>query len=142
MNLKKLQNLPNLPIGKGLNVIRWFKGVAPCPPIFAELALAYRCNLNCRFCYQSKDKRENFPDMNIEDAKAIEENIRNSFNFKPRIHLFDGKPSINKDFIKILKYFSEKKYKISMTTNGVDIDKYIKFLATIIRCCRNKDIFN
>jgi radical SAM protein with 4Fe4S-binding SPASM domain len=63
--------------------------------------------------------------MNIEDVKVIEENIDRSFVLRPRIHLFGGEPTINKDFVEILNYFSERKYKISMTTNGVNIKGHI-----------------
>lgn len=106
-----------------------FRGYSPVSPRFVELLLTYKCNLSCEFCYQAREKRETFPDMKIEDAKVIEENIRKSFYFKPRIHLFGGEPSVNKDFMKILRYFSNKGYKVSLTTNGVDIDKFIQGLA-------------
>ncbi len=62
--------------------------------------------------------------MSISDAKIIERNIRKSFNFKPRIHFFGGEPTVNTDFVEILKYFSNSGYKISMTTNGINLLKY------------------
>ena len=128
MNLKKIQNLPNTPINKLLNTIRWFKGHSPLL-LNACINITYRCNLNCEFCYQDKKKKEIFPDMSIKDAVIIEENIREAFKFKPRIHLFGGEPTINSDFVKILNYFSEKNYRISMTTNGITFDKYIDELT-------------
>lgn len=126
MNLKKLQNLPNTPVGKIFNTITWFKGYSPFLPRYIQLLLTYKCNLNCSFCYQPKEKKENFPDMNMEDVRIIEENIRKSYKLKPKIHLFGGEPTINKDFVKILRFFSEKNYKVSFTTNGWDINKYIE----------------
>lgn len=129
MNLKPLQNLHNTPIGKLLYWIEMFRGYSPVSPRLVELLLTYKCNLSCEFCYQAREKRETFPDMKIEGAKVIEENIRKSFYFKPRIHLFGGEPSVNRDFMKILRYFSNKGYKVSLTTNGVDIDKFIQGLA-------------
>ncbi len=131
MNLKKLQNLPNIKIGKALYLAQLFEGYNIIPPRFIVIVLTYRCNLNCYFCYQSKEKGKTFPDMNIDDAKILEENISKSFYFKPRIHLFGGEPTINKDFVEILKYFSEKGYKTSLTTNGINMNKYGNILAAI-----------
>jgi len=93
--------------------------------VYVELLLTYRCNLNCDFCYQSPEKRTRFPDMSLGDAQAIESNIRRSFRFKPRIHLFGGEPTLNGSFREILKYFSDKGYRISMTTNGEDVERVV-----------------
>ena len=130
MNLKKIQNLPNTSAGRLLNVIRRFRGYSPLL-LSACLSITYRCNLSCEFCYQAGKKKEAFPDMSVKDAVMIERNIRGAFNFKPRIHLFGGEPTVNSDFVKILKYFSQKNYRISMTTNGVTLDKYVDELAAI-----------
>jgi radical SAM protein with 4Fe4S-binding SPASM domain len=59
----------------------------------------------------------------------IEKNIREAFTFTPRIHLFGGEPTVNKDFIEIFRYFSRKKYIISMTSNGENIDEYVDMLS-------------
>lgn len=114
-----------------LNGLRIFKGHNPLPPMFVELLLTYRCNMSCTFCYQDREKRKDFPDLSLEDAMAIEENLRNSFKFKPRIHLFGGEPTVNEDFFGILKLFSEKGYKISITTNGLELDKYLRDLTLL-----------
>jgi len=129
MNLKRLQNMPNTRIGKILNLVWLFRGYAPFSPRFVELLLTYRCNLNCEFCYQARNKRDKFPDMSLEDAARIEQNIRRSFLFKPRIHFFGGEPTVNKDFIGILRYFSGKNYKLSLTTNGINLKYLAKELA-------------
>ncbi len=118
-------------IGRIFNVLFLFGGRAITPPLFVELLLTYRCNLSCEFCYQAPNKREIFPDMSLDDAKAIEENIRKSFFRRPRIHLFGGEPTVNKDFLAIAKYFSGEGYKLSLTSNGVDIDKYVEELSKI-----------
>lgn len=130
MNLKKIQNLPNTKTGKILNLIRFFGGHSP---LFLSvcLAITYRCNSDCEFCYQPREKRKVFPDMNIQDVAMIEGNIRKLFNFIRRIHLFGGEPTVNKYFLEILHYFSEKKYKISLTTNGIDIDRFVQEFAAI-----------
>jgi radical SAM protein with 4Fe4S-binding SPASM domain len=128
MNLKKIQNLPNEPIGKLFNGIRWFKGYSPLL-LSVCLNITYRCNLICEFCYQDPKKRETFPDLTLKDAMIIEKNIRGAYSFAPRIHLFGGEPTVNNDFVRILKYFSQKNYIISLTTNGVTLDQYVDELA-------------
>lgn len=128
MNLKKIQNLPNTPAGKLFNLLKWFKGFNPVC-LSACLIISYKCNLNCDFCYQAKEKKEALYDMTIDDVIMIEKNIRTAFNFKPIVHIFGGEPTVNKDFINILRYFSREKYLISITTNGENIDQYIPEIA-------------
>ena len=131
MNLKELQNFQNTGLGKILNGVRLFRGYSPIPPLAAFLILTYRCNLNCHFCFQSRERREAYPDMSIEDVQLIEKNFSNSFIYKPRIHLFGGEPTINKDFPEIVKYLGGKGYRMSMTTNGVGIHDCIEPLLAV-----------
>lgn len=125
MNLKEFQIFAGRQAERVLSLATFFRGYNPLPPLFIELLLTYKCNLNCDFCYQAREKRKTFPDMNIEDCRTIERNIKESFKLKPRVHLFGGEPTVNDDFRAILNYFSDKGYRISITTNGIDIDKYI-----------------
>ena len=127
MNLKKLEILSSKLTKWLFNITRFFKGYNILSPLYVELLLTYRCNFNCDFCYQA-DKRRLFPDMSLEDAAAIENNIVKSFGFKPRIHLFGGEPTVNDNFGAILQYFSDEAYRISMTTNGENVDKYMDIL--------------
>jgi radical SAM protein with 4Fe4S-binding SPASM domain len=131
MNLKELQNFQNTGVGNILNVVRLFGGYSPIPPLAAFLILTYRCNLNCHFCFQSRERREAYPDMSIEDVRLIEENFRKSFFYKPRIHLFGGEPTINRDFPEIVKYLGGKGYRLSLTTNGVGIHDCIEPLLAV-----------
>ncbi|MCD4701213.1 MAG: radical SAM protein, partial [Candidatus Aegiribacteria sp.] len=125
ITLKKLQNISSTRLRRMLHVVKAFKGRSPLYPRFIQLLLTYKCNANCPFCYQDSEKKK-ISDMSIGDAQIIERNIRKSFNFKPRIHFFGGEPTVNTDFVEILKYFSYAGYKISMTTNGIDLLKYGK----------------
>ncbi len=67
--------------------------------------------------------------MTLSDAKAIESNIRKSFHFKPLIHLFGGEPTVNPEFEEILKFFSDSGYRVSMTTNGLNLPEHIKAIV-------------
>ena len=123
LNLKKIQNLPNTRIGKVLNFLRWFRGYAITPPLFVELFLTDKCNLSCSYCYQLSREKRDSQDMTLKDAIKIERNIRPRFFIKPRIYIFGGEPTCNKDFFKILEYFSRKKYKVFFITNALNLSE-------------------
>lgn len=128
ITLKKLQNISSTRFRRLLHVVKVFKGRSPVYPRFVQLLLTYKCNANCPFCYQDAEKKK-IPDMSISDAQIIERNIRKSFNFKPRIHFFGGEPTVNADFVEILKHFSNSGYRISMTTNGINLLKFGREIA-------------
>ncbi|MBN3032599.1 MAG: radical SAM protein [Candidatus Saganbacteria bacterium] len=131
MNLKKLQNLPNTFAGKLLNLVFLFGGYAPLAPRFVELLPTYRCNLRCEFCYQAPEKRDRYPDLTLAGARRIEENLRRSFRHRPRIHLFGGEPTVNRDFMEIVRLFAGCGYRLSLTTNGVELGKYLAGLQAV-----------
>jgi len=121
VNIKTLQNLPNTLIGKALGVLRRPGGRAATQPFYVELCLTYRCNYSCSYCYQAPEKRNAFPDMSMEDIRGLEENMRVSFRFRPRIYLFGGEPTLHPRFMEILGYFSGRGYRVSFATNGVGL---------------------
>ncbi len=131
MNVKQLQNLHNTPLWHVIRPLTIFDGRSVLPPLFVSLILTYRCNLNCEFCYQDKTKRETFGDLTLEDVKSIEKNIQKSFFPKPRIHLFGGEPTVNSDFLEIVKFFDENGYSTYITTNGIGIGKYAETLMSL-----------
>ncbi|MBF0594435.1 MAG: radical SAM protein [Candidatus Omnitrophica bacterium] len=131
MNNKIWQNLHNkFPgLGRLFHGLSVFKGHTPVSPRFILLFLTYKCNLNCPFCIQSREESAEHPDMTLDDARLIAANISRSFHSKPRIHLFGGEPTVNKDFLKILKLFSDSGFHLSLTTNGLKVKEIIKDLA-------------
>ncbi|GEM_PF-3553907 len=126
--LKRLQNVSSTKLKKILHVCKYFNGRSPLNPLFVQLLLTYKCNAHCPFCYQAEDKKS-IPDMTPENAAAIEKNIRKSFTFKPLIHFFGGEPTVNKNFPEILDYFSKTGYRLSMTTNGINLPRYKKAIV-------------
>jgi radical SAM protein with 4Fe4S-binding SPASM domain len=134
MNLKQIQNLPNTLLGKPLNLIRYFNGYSPLL-LDICLCITYKCNLNCDFCYQKRDKGTLFSDMTIEEATLIEQNIRKSFPLGRRIHIFGGEPTINIYFSEILKLFSYYNYKISFTCNDTNIVNFTDTISKLKNLC-------
>ncbi len=78
------------------------------------LALNYKCNLNCKHCYNPK----NMPDceINFETAKKIIDEAYEFNNYK--VMLSGGECTVNKDFLKIAKYIREKYLNLYILTNG------------------------
>lgn len=130
LSQKFLQNLPNTPVGKGLNVIRLFDGYT-LPPYKILLFLTYRCNLRCTFCLQ-KDKRSELvqknPELSLEQWQNALQRLKESFPIKPSIHLFGGEPMKYPEFEGFLKIISENEIKYSITTNGF----YLKDSAELL----------
>lgn len=128
ITLKRLQNVSSTRLRWILHACRYFNGRSPLYPRFVQLLLTYKCNANCSFCYQAPQKKS-IPDMTLSDAKTIENNIRKSFTFRPLIHLFGGEPTVNPEFEEILRFFSDSGYRVSMTTNGLNILEHKKAIV-------------
>ncbi len=114
-----MQNLPGTGFGKMLDPLRWFNGYALLPPLYLELAITYRCDLDCGYCYQDPARRTSYPDMMLEDVKRLSTDIKRSFHIKPRIYVFGGEPAVNPDFVQILEFLSGEGYKFFFATNGI-----------------------
>ncbi len=80
------------------------------------IALGYRCNNNCRFCYAA-EKRDRFKAMSTEQVKAfLERGRERNSTF---VDFLGGEPTIRKDIIELVKFAKDLGYKtISFTTNG------------------------
>jgi len=118
-NVKRVQDLPNTRAGRVFRAVRWTGGYAPWPPLYVELALTYRCNLDCPYCYQDARQRTTAGDMTIDGLRRIERGIRSSFRIRPRLYLFGGEPTLHPDFLEILEFLAAKGYNLSLTTNGI-----------------------
>ena len=108
--------------------------------------LTFRCNLDCEYC-TNKYLNGEFPcsdEMNFEEwVKAIEK-----FDL-PIMHIYftGGEPTLHPDFSKILNYFLEKDYSVTLFTNLTNYR--IKELITTDHFCihttrhagRSKDKF-
>jgi uncharacterized protein len=108
-----------------------------------ELMLTDSCNLSCKYCYCSSQKRKNTNNSDIfMDENTVKRSLDSFFSLvgnakKTRILMFGGEPLLNKkSFLYAIKYANKvaakKKIKIdySITTNGVMLDQNI---AEILR---------
>ena len=79
------------------------------------LQLGYNCNLKCNHCFN--DKKHNNYELNFELAKkAIDQAYEIGII---KVGLTGGECTINKDFLKIIRYIREKHLSFGINTNGV-----------------------
>ncbi len=79
-----------------------------------NLELNYKCNLNCKHCYNHKNMDEYF--ISFEQAKK---SVDEAYNLGIiRVVLTGGECMLNKDFIKIAGYIRSKYLNLYVSTNG------------------------
>ena len=74
------------------------------------------CNLNCPHCYSRKLMQKN---ISFQELKKI---ILKFPNLK-KVNFGTGESILNKDFLKIIDFLSERNLAIALTTNGLSVDK-------------------
>lgn len=101
------------------------------------LHLTENCNLNCKYCYQKKIKKE----LKFDDIKSIIDIESKKDEKKSTICFFGGEPLLRKDIVyKTIEYAKkvEKdtgfKFKYQMNTNGTLLD------AEFLNCIKENNI--
>ncbi|MBA7492672.1 GTP 3',8-cyclase [subsurface metagenome] len=122
MNIKKfIHQKPKL-----FNLSQIF-GSCAFQSFFLLVHLTLDCNCHCQNCYQKNNpfytSRNDF--IKLLDFKDILEDIRSSFFIKPNLHFFGGEPLLNPYFGQILSLAQGYKMEMSLTTNGILLDKYL-----------------
>ena len=90
-------------------------------PVLSEVAVTYRCNLNCEFCYVGdKDYRE----LNTDDTKKILFKIYHEAKI-PSVSFTGGEPLLRKDIYTLVEYASKIGLWTNIITNGTLLTKQI-----------------
>lgn len=90
-----------------------------------------RCNFSCSYCadfiHDNYSAHVPFNNMKIFVDKIVE-------RYGTNIHwsLTGGEPTLNPDFIKLLEYLQDKKYHISVCTNGSRTIDYLKQMYDLV----------
>ncbi len=96
-----------------------FRGDLNTYPILSEIAITYRCNLKCEFCYVgAKDSKE----LNTSDMKKIIYKIYNEAKV-PSVSFTGGEPLLRKDIVSLVAYASEIGLWTNLITNGTLFDR-------------------
>lgn len=102
----------------------WMMKLRKVVAITMEVSSA--CNLNCVFCPVG-NKKVAPKLMSIGDHKKIIDLLPKSV--KILRYAYRGDPTMNPDFVKMIKYASQKGFKTDVSTNGMIIDRYVDQLV-------------
>jgi radical SAM protein with 4Fe4S-binding SPASM domain len=87
-------------------------------PVLSEIALTYRCNLSCQFCYAGCGCRKTEArEMNAEQAFRILDIIRYEAQV-PSVSFTGGEPVLRGDLIRIIRYAKSLNMWTNLITNG------------------------
>lgn len=91
-----------------------FNGQVNEYPVLSEVAVTYRCNLGCRFCYVG---REPAREMNTNDAKKVLLRIRREAQV-PSVSFTGGEPLLRRDLCALVAYATDIGMWTNVITNG------------------------
>jgi len=88
-------------------------------PVLSEIAVTYRCNLRCEFCYIG-DKA--YPELGTSDCKKVLFKIFNEAKV-PSVSFTGGEPLLRKDIVSLVEYASEIGLWTNLITNGTLLEE-------------------
>jgi radical SAM protein with 4Fe4S-binding SPASM domain len=98
-------------------------------PILSEVALTWRCNVKCRFCYASctciaeSDEESGLEELSTKEFKRVLDIIRRDAEV-PSVSFTGGEPMLRKDLTELIAYASGPlKMRVNLITNGTLITK-------------------
>jgi radical SAM protein with 4Fe4S-binding SPASM domain len=96
-------------------------------PVLSELALTYKCNLKCRFCYAgcncTTNPAQSDKELSLTEFKKV---IRTIFEEArvPSISFTGGEPTLRPEILmECIKYAKSLGMRVNLITNGTLIDK-------------------
>ncbi|MBN1355408.1 radical SAM protein [bacterium] len=97
-------------------------------PVLSEIALTYRCNIRCRFCYAAcrQDERRRVRDrsseMNTQSVRRVLRKIRFEGEV-PSVSFTGGEPLLRRDLPDLIRFASRKLgMRVNLITNATMID--------------------
>ncbi len=98
-------------------------------PVLSEVALTWRCNIKCRFCYASctcisePDDESYSDELSTGDVKRVLDMIRHDAEV-PSVSFTGGEPMLRDDITELIAYASGSlKMRLNLITNGTLISK-------------------
>lgn len=93
-------------------------------PVLSEVAITWRCNIKCRFCYASctcttdEEERQDLEELTTEGIKKVLEIIRHDAEV-PSVSFTGGEPVLREDLTELIAYASQSlKMRVNLITNG------------------------
>lgn len=90
-------------------------------PVLSEIALTYRCNLKCKFCYAGCNETANpcgsGKEMNVEQVKQILDRLYQDAKV-PSVSFTGGEPTLCPDLPELVKYAKDLGMRVNLISNG------------------------
>ena len=86
-------------------------------PVLSEIALTYRCNNKCRFCYAFSPYRES-GEMTTEEVKRVIDIIVNDAHV-PSLSFTGGEPTLREDLFDLIAHARQRGLRVNLITNGI-----------------------
>ena len=88
-------------------------------PVLSEIAVTYRCQNRCFFCYASSpDRGREVPEMNTEQVKVILDKIVDQARV-PTVSFTGGEPTLRDDLPELVAYAKSRGLRANLITNGI-----------------------
>ena len=87
-------------------------------PVLSEIALTYRCQNRCTFCYaDSPERGREVPEMTTDEVKVIIDRIFDEAHC-PTVSFTGGEPTLRGDLPELVAYARSKGMRVNLITNG------------------------
>lgn len=88
-------------------------------PVLSEIALTYRCQNRCTFCYANSPQRGSVvPEMSTDEVKVILDRIYDEAHC-PTVSFTGGEPTLRGDLPELVAYAKGKGLRVNLITNGL-----------------------
>jgi radical SAM protein with 4Fe4S-binding SPASM domain len=88
-------------------------------PVLSEIALTYKCQNRCFFCYASSpDRGRDVPEMTTAEVKAVVDKIVDQARV-PTLSFTGGEPTLRDDLVELISYAGERGLRTNLITNGI-----------------------
>lgn len=88
-------------------------------PVLSEIALTYRCQNRCSFCYASApDRGQEVPEMTTAEVKRIIDTIIDDARV-PTVSFTGGEPTLHPDLPDLIAYAKSRRLRTNLITNGI-----------------------
>ena len=100
-------------------------------PVLSEIALTYKCQNRCTFCYADSPRRgRDVPEMTTDEVKIIIDRIFDEAHC-PTVSFTGGEPTLRDDLPELVAYAKGKGMRVNLITNGIRCagGEYVRDLA-------------
>jgi radical SAM protein with 4Fe4S-binding SPASM domain len=88
-------------------------------PVLSEIALTYRCQNRCTFCYASApDRGQEVPEMTTGEVRHILDTIVDDARV-PTVSFTGGEPTLSPDLPELIAYAKSRRLRTNLITNGI-----------------------